>query len=280
MSDQDSGVIRSAFLWRDLLLWGAVVTAAALAATLPAQAHAQLSGTWDIVVNDCCTDPDGETSCDTEGLSIVVAQTGNQLSGSLFLPEEIPPECDVTCTPATPNCSERIDLTGTVSGNAVDVTMSSSRSLTADCQVCQGWCVHCIFNDDTRTTGHLKGTITGSTISGTETNETDDACWFGGDPVCQDIMECYGSTCSGTFQVMIEGGPPPVPTATPTPLPAQCVGACDGGSSVTVNDIITMVNIALGNATISDCEDSDANGDGQIAVDEILQAVNNALNGC
>jgi hypothetical protein len=280
MSEQSSGVIQYVYLWRDRLLWGAVVTAAALAATLPTPAHAQLSGTWDIVVDDCCTDADGETSCGTEGLSIVVTQTGNHLSGSLLLPEEIPPECNVTCTPATPNCGQRIDLTGTVSGNSVDVTMSSSRSLTADCRICEGQCVHCIFYDETRTTGHLKGTITESMISGSATSETDDTCWFGGDAVCQDLIECFGSTCSGTFQATIEGGPPPSPTATPTPTPAQCVGACDGGNSVTVNDIITMVNIALGNAHISDCEASDGNGDGHITIDEILQAVNNALNGC
>ena len=158
--------------------------------------------------------------------------------------------------------------------------MSSSRTLNADCRICEGQCVHCTFQDDTRTTAHLNGTVAGSTITGSETNETDDSCSFGGDPVCQDLMDCFGSTCSGTFQVMIEGGPPPSPTATPTPTPGPCVGACDGGSSVTVDEIITMVNIALGNVTISDCEPGDGNEDGQITVDEILTAVNNALNGC
>jgi hypothetical protein len=41
-----------------------------------------------------------------------------------------------------------------------------------------------------------------------------------------------------------------------------------------------MVNIALGNSPISDCLRGDANRDGQVTVDEILTAVNNALNGC
>jgi hypothetical protein len=49
---------------------------------------------------------------------------------------------------------------------------------------------------------------------------------------------------------------------------------------VTVNEILTMVNIALGNAPLLNCEAADANHDGQITVDEILTAVNNALNGC
>jgi hypothetical protein len=41
-----------------------------------------------------------------------------------------------------------------------------------------------------------------------------------------------------------------------------------------------MVNIALGNTALQTCAAGDANGDGQITVDEILAAVNNALNGC
>jgi hypothetical protein len=41
-----------------------------------------------------------------------------------------------------------------------------------------------------------------------------------------------------------------------------------------------MVNIALGNADLLDCEAADANHDGEVSIDEILTAVNNALNGC
>ncbi|MFI5396703.1 MAG: hypothetical protein ACHQ9S_14305 [Candidatus Binatia bacterium] len=47
-----------------------------------------------------------------------------------------------------------------------------------------------------------------------------------------------------------------------------------------MTEIITMVNITLGNAEMSECEIGDANEDGKITVDEILVAVNNALNGC
>jgi hypothetical protein len=61
---------------------------------------------------------------------------------------------------------------------------------------------------------------------------------------------------------------------------ASCVGDCGGDRIVTVDEILTMVNIALGNAAISECLAGDANGDHQITVDEILVAVSNALNGC
>jgi hypothetical protein len=47
-----------------------------------------------------------------------------------------------------------------------------------------------------------------------------------------------------------------------------------------MDDILTLVDIALGNASISSCEAGDANNDGQITVDEILIAVHYALHDC
>jgi hypothetical protein len=62
--------------------------------------------------------------------------------------------------------------------------------------------------------------------------------------------------------------------------PGTCVGDCNTDLQVTVDELLTMVNIALGNADVSACSAGDANHDGQITIDEILTAVNNALNGC
>jgi len=61
--------------------------------------------------------------------------------------------------------------------------------------------------------------------------------------------------------------------------PVGCVGDCDGGGSVTVDEIVTMVNAALTGGT-GGCTAGDADGSGSITVDEIVTAVNNALNGC
>lgn len=61
---------------------------------------------------------------------------------------------------------------------------------------------------------------------------------------------------------------------------SSCVGDCDGSNDVTVDEIITMVNIGLGSQSVSACLAGDSNGDGQVTVDEIVTAVNNALNGC
>ena len=59
-----------------------------------------------------------------------------------------------------------------------------------------------------------------------------------------------------------------------------CTGDCNGAGSVTVVGLLTMVDIALGNAPVSECAAGDSNLDHQITVDEILAAVNNALTGC
>ncbi|MCX8073483.1 MAG: VCBS repeat-containing protein [Candidatus Binatia bacterium] len=69
------------------------------------------------------------------------------------------------------------------------------------------------------------------------------------------------------------------PTPTPTPLP-RCVGDCGGDGEVTIDELITMVNIALGSAPVSSCAAGDPNQDEEITIDEIIQAVNRALTGC
>jgi hypothetical protein len=61
---------------------------------------------------------------------------------------------------------------------------------------------------------------------------------------------------------------------------SPCVGDCSGDGTVAVNELLSMVNVALGNAQVSTCDAGDANGDGQITVAEIVTAVNNALSGC
>jgi predicted esterase len=60
----------------------------------------------------------------------------------------------------------------------------------------------------------------------------------------------------------------------------HCVGDCDGDGTVQVNELLEMVNVALGNSAVAVCTAGDVNSDGTITVDEILAAVGNALNGC
>ncbi len=69
------------------------------------------------------------------------------------------------------------------------------------------------------------------------------------------------------------------PTSTSTPTPVPCVGDCAGAGTVAVNDIISLVNIALGNAQVSACAHGVPSG-AEVDIALIIQAVNNALNGC
>jgi hypothetical protein len=61
---------------------------------------------------------------------------------------------------------------------------------------------------------------------------------------------------------------------------SACVGDCGGDGSVTVDEILLGVNIALGTVSLNQCTAFDGNTDQQVTVDEILAAVNGALNGC
>lgn len=74
------------------------------------------------------------------------------------------------------------------------------------------------------------------------------------------------------------------PTATeqpsPTTAPPGCVGDCGNDGAVTVDELLSMVNIALGTAPIENCTAGDANGDGEITVDEVVAAVSNSLQDC
>jgi len=67
---------------------------------------------------------------------------------------------------------------------------------------------------------------------------------------------------------------------TPSVTPVLCAGDCSDDGGVTVDDLLVMVNIALGTAPITECPAGDGNGDGQIAIDDLLTAVNNALDQC
>jgi len=79
---------------------------------------------------------------------------------------------------------------------------------------------------------------------------------------CVDNSDCPSAVCSG-----------------PSVAPA-CSGDCNRSNTVTVDEVILTVNIALGNRPLSECAAADASADNQVTVDEILQGVNMALTGC
>lgn len=70
------------------------------------------------------------------------------------------------------------------------------------------------------------------------------------------------------------------PAVTPTPTPrVACSGDCDGSGDVTVNEIITLVNIALGTAEQTACAHGIPSA-AAVDITLIVQAVNSALTNC
>ena len=65
------------------------------------------------------------------------------------------------------------------------------------------------------------------------------------------------------------------------PCAAQtCVGDCDGDGTVSIAELITGVNMALGNAPVDDCPAFDALADRQVTINELIEGVANASRGC
>ncbi len=60
---------------------------------------------------------------------------------------------------------------------------------------------------------------------------------------------------------------------------AVCAGDCAGDGVITVDEIVTGVNIALGMISLAECPPFDVVADGVVTVDELILAVNSALEG-
>lgn len=102
------------------------------------------------------------------------------------------------------------------------------------------------------------------------------------------------TTPTETWTATITASATATPTVTPTPTataipshtststrtPIQCVGDCNGNLRVTVDELIRGVNAALGLLAVSSCPAVDRNSDDDVGIFELINAVNNALDGC
>jgi hypothetical protein len=61
---------------------------------------------------------------------------------------------------------------------------------------------------------------------------------------------------------------------------ASCAGDCSDDRAVSIDELLTMVNIALGTDVVANCSAGDVDQDDQITIDEIILAVDAALGGC
>lgn len=82
------------------------------------------------------------------------------------------------------------------------------------------------------------------------------------------FLQNYGGSAGASISVSV------------TVLPPMCTGDCDGDDAVTVAELLTLVNIALGTTDVGPCDAGDGNHDGEITVVDLLAAVTNALDGC
>ncbi|MFI5395210.1 MAG: hypothetical protein ACHQ9S_06710 [Candidatus Binatia bacterium] len=91
-------------------------------------------------------------------------------------------------------------------------------------------------------------------------------------------------TASPTYTMLRTATPTNGPTASVTPtattVHVACIGDCNHSGTVTVDELITGANIALGTVPLDQCPAFDCNGNGHVTVDCLLTAVNAALNGC
>jgi hypothetical protein len=62
--------------------------------------------------------------------------------------------------------------------------------------------------------------------------------------------------------------------------PLVCAGDCNGDARVAVDELVTAVRIALGEAAPERCAAADADGDAVVAIAELVRGVANALRGC
>lgn len=69
-------------------------------------------------------------------------------------------------------------------------------------------------------------------------------------------------------------------TQAPASAQLACTGDCNLDSQVTVDEALIGVNIALGLRNRHDCPPMDPNNDQAVTIDELIQAVHFALEGC
>jgi Bacterial Ig domain/EF hand len=85
------------------------------------------------------------------------------------------------------------------------------------------------------------------------------------------------------FAVFDEGGGERVQDVTIVIRPrggAPCAADCNGDGQVTVDELVTGVRAALGQAAVDVCPPADVDGDGAVTVEELIRATGDALGGC
>jgi hypothetical protein len=65
------------------------------------------------------------------------------------------------------------------------------------------------------------------------------------------------------------------------PVFGKCAGDCNDNGEVSIDDLVAVVNVSLGNMPMSACPSADADPtDGRVTIDEVIRSVRGALYGC
>lgn len=122
--------------------------------------------------------------------------------------------------------------------------------------------------------------------------------------ICCEVPFCSKGEFCAPITGMCQSGPTPTPTSSPTgtetptvpatstptstltptpstsPTEAPCAGDCNGDGDVTIDELVTGLDIALGLESLDACEALDTDRDGVVTIDELIEAVDSSLTGC
>lgn len=107
---------------------------------------------------------------------------------------------------------------------------------------------------------------------------------FDGNPTSFSACE-FTMPVAGTWHVLVHanqgvGAFQLTATSFASPAPAGCAGDCTGNGHVTIDEIVTGINIVLGNSAVNSCPSFAANGTAAITIDNLVTAVNNGATQC
>lgn len=94
------------------------------------------------------------------------------------------------------------------------------------------------------------------------------------DDTCDEANDTCLTPFGTATPTITPGGP------TPTAVAQACAGDCNGNGIVAINELVLGVNVALNRQPVSACPAFDANRNGSVAVNELVAAVRNASSGC
>lgn len=96
----------------------------------------------------------------------------------------------------------------------------------------------------------------------------------------EDLPEVHVYAAQGRSVLRRIAVPHPATAVAALAVSRICAGDCDADERTTVDEIVTAVQVALGQKSIEGCRTADRDGSGTVTVEEVVLAVQAALTGC